>query len=68
MLGLNVDVSQWLPPDTMSHNFDNIADVQGVSPTLLQSVSATRPTRSAGSRSATSERRRQSSASYADGA
>ncbi len=36
MLGLNVDVSQWLPPDTMSHNFDNIADVQGVSPTLLQ--------------------------------
>ncbi len=37
MLGLSVDVSQWLPPDTMSHNFDNIADVQQMSPTLLQS-------------------------------
>ncbi len=37
MLGLDVDVSQWLPPDTMSHNFDNIADVQTFSPTLLQS-------------------------------
>src|SRR5436190_18945128 len=36
MLGLDVDVSQWLPPDTMSHNFDNIADVQGFSPTLVQ--------------------------------
>ena len=28
--GCDVDVSQWLPPDTMSHNFDNIADVQDV--------------------------------------
>src|SRR5205814_1830804 len=28
MLGLEVDVTQWLPPDTMSHNFDNIAAVQ----------------------------------------
>ncbi|MDE3155202.1 MAG: DUF1595 domain-containing protein, partial [Acidobacteriota bacterium] len=37
MLGLSVDVSQWLPPDTMSHNFDNIANVQTFSPTLLQS-------------------------------
>ncbi|MDE3154094.1 MAG: DUF1592 domain-containing protein [Acidobacteriota bacterium] len=37
LLGLDVDVSQWLPPDTMSHNFDNIAAVQEVSPTLLQS-------------------------------
>jgi len=37
MLGLDVDVSQWLPPDTMSHNFDNIAAVQDLSPTLLQS-------------------------------
>jgi Protein of unknown function (DUF1592)/Protein of unknown function (DUF1588)/Protein of unknown function (DUF1595)/Protein of unknown function (DUF1587)/Protein of unknown function (DUF1585) len=37
MLGLTVDVSQWLPPDTMSHNFDNIANVQTFSPTLLQS-------------------------------
>ena len=37
MLGLQVDVGEWLPPDTMSHNFDNIADVQEPSPTLLQS-------------------------------
>ncbi|HEY7791806.1 MAG TPA: DUF1592 domain-containing protein [Vicinamibacterales bacterium] len=36
MLGLDVNVGQWLPPDTMSHNFDNFADVQGVSPTLVQ--------------------------------
>ncbi len=37
MLGLDVDVTQWLPPDTMSHNFDNIAVVQNLSPTLVQS-------------------------------
>src|SRR5207302_2620730 len=37
MLGLDVDVTQWLPPDTMSHNFDNIADVQNFSPTVVQS-------------------------------
>jgi cytochrome c551/c552 len=37
LLGLPIDVSQWLPPDTMSHNFDNIADVQNFSPTALQS-------------------------------
>ncbi len=37
MLGIHVDVTQWLPPDTMSHNFDNIAEAQGFSPTLLQS-------------------------------
>jgi hypothetical protein len=37
MLGLDVDVTQWLPPDTMSHNFDNIAAVQNFSPTLVQS-------------------------------
>ncbi|HVB37319.1 MAG TPA: DUF1592 domain-containing protein, partial [Vicinamibacterales bacterium] len=36
MLGIDVDVSQWLPPDTISHNFDNIADAQNFSPTLLQ--------------------------------
>ncbi len=36
MLGIDVDVSQWLPPDTISHNFDNIASVQTFSPTLLQ--------------------------------
>src|SRR5437899_8941995 len=37
MLGLDVDVTQWLPPDTLSHNFDNIAAVQSFSPTLVQS-------------------------------
>jgi hypothetical protein len=37
MLGLDLDVSRWLPPDTMSHNFDNIAEAQSFSPTLLQS-------------------------------
>jgi uncharacterized protein DUF1592/uncharacterized protein DUF1588/uncharacterized protein DUF1587/uncharacterized protein DUF1595/uncharacterized protein DUF1585 len=37
MLGLDIDVTAWLPPDTMSHNFDNIAAVQDFSPTLLQS-------------------------------
>src|SRR5216683_2075386 len=37
MLGLDVDVAQWLPPDTMSHNFDNIAAVQSFSPMLVQS-------------------------------
>ena len=36
LLGIDVDVSAFLPPDTISHNFDNIADVQSVSPTVLE--------------------------------
>jgi hypothetical protein len=36
LLGLDVDVAAFLPPDTLSHNFDNIADAQGFSPTLLE--------------------------------
>ncbi len=36
LLDLDVDVNAFLPPDTMSNGFDNIADVQGVSPTLLE--------------------------------
>jgi hypothetical protein len=36
LLELDVDVNAFLPPDTMSAGFDNIADVQGVSPTLLE--------------------------------
>jgi cytochrome c5 len=36
ILGLDVDVNAFLPPDTVSHNFDNIADVQGMSATLLE--------------------------------
>lgn len=36
VLDLDVDVNAFLPPDTMSAGFDNISDVQGVSPTLLE--------------------------------
>jgi hypothetical protein len=36
LLGLHVDVAAFLPPDTISHNFDNIADVQTISPTVLE--------------------------------
>ncbi|MDX1578007.1 MAG: DUF1592 domain-containing protein, partial [Gemmatimonadota bacterium] len=35
-LGLDVDPGRWLPLDQMSANFDNIADVQALSPTLLE--------------------------------
>ena len=35
LLGLQVDASAFLPLDTKSHNFDNIADVQVLSATLL---------------------------------
>jgi mono/diheme cytochrome c family protein len=36
LLDLDVDVNAFLPPDTMSAGFDNIADVQSMSPTLLE--------------------------------
>lgn len=36
LLGIDVDVEAFLPPDTMSHGFDNIADVQTFSPTLME--------------------------------
>jgi hypothetical protein len=36
LLGIDIDVSAFLPPDTVSHNFDNIADVQSVSATVLE--------------------------------
>ena len=36
LLGIDVDVSALLPPDTISHGFDNIADVQNFSPTVLE--------------------------------
>ncbi len=36
MLALDVDVASFLPADTLSHNFDNIADVQSMSATLLE--------------------------------
>ena len=35
LLGLDVDVASYLPPDTISAGFDNIADVQAFSPTLI---------------------------------
>lgn len=35
LLKLDVDAASYLPPDTKSDNFDNIADVQALSPTLL---------------------------------
>src|SRR5688572_14606956 len=37
LLEIDVDSSKWLPNDTMSANFDNIADEQALSPTLLES-------------------------------
>jgi len=36
LLGLDVDVTAYLPPDTISASFDNIADAQSFSPTLLE--------------------------------
>ncbi|MGH7342491.1 MAG: DUF1587 domain-containing protein, partial [Candidatus Rokuibacteriota bacterium] len=36
LLGLEVNAGNWLPLDTKSANFDNIADVQMLSPTLLE--------------------------------
>ena len=49
LLGLEIDVTAFLPPDTVSHNFDNIADVQSLSPTLLEGYlrAASRISRSA---------------------
>src|SRR5690349_11593354 len=35
LLNLDVDVSSYLPPDTISHGFDNVADSQTFSPTLM---------------------------------
>jgi hypothetical protein len=37
LLELKVEAARWLPADQMSANFDNIADVQALSPTLLNS-------------------------------
>ena len=36
LLGIDVDVDAFLPPDTISSGFDNIADVQGFSPAVLE--------------------------------
>jgi hypothetical protein len=37
LLALTVDAASWLPLDSMSANFDNIADEQALSATLLES-------------------------------
>ena len=37
LLGLEVNAENYLPPDTKSNNFDNIVDVQLMSPTLMDS-------------------------------
>jgi mono/diheme cytochrome c family protein len=36
LLDLDVDVTVYLPPDTNSHGFDNVADAQSFSPTLFE--------------------------------
>jgi hypothetical protein len=37
LLGFDVDVASLLPPDDMSHGFDNIAESLTISPTLMES-------------------------------
>jgi hypothetical protein len=36
LLGLELDISPYLPPDTVSGGFDNVADVQASSATLME--------------------------------
>jgi len=36
LLGLDVDVNAFLPPDTISAGFDNVSDVQNFSPSLME--------------------------------
>ena len=36
LLAVDVDVAELLPPDDMSHGFDNMADVLSISPTLME--------------------------------
>jgi hypothetical protein len=35
LLGLTIDPAEWLPEDPLSGSFDNVADVQMMSPTLM---------------------------------
>lgn len=35
LLNVDVEVTAYLPPDTISHGFDNVADAQTFSPTLM---------------------------------
>lgn len=36
ILNLTVDIEAFLPPDTISHGFDNVADAQTFSPSLME--------------------------------
>ena len=36
LLGLDIDINAYLPPDTVSTGFDNVADEQNFSPALLE--------------------------------
>jgi mono/diheme cytochrome c family protein len=36
LLGLDVDVAQYLPPDTLAHGFDNISEEQGLSASVME--------------------------------
>ena len=36
LLGVSVDVNAYLPPDTLSDGFDNVADEQSLSPTVME--------------------------------
>jgi mono/diheme cytochrome c family protein len=36
LLGIDVDVAAFLPPDTIAHGFDNISDEQAFSPALME--------------------------------
>lgn len=36
LLDIEVDVNAFLPPDTISKGFDNVADVQSLSPTVME--------------------------------
>ena len=36
LLRIDVDVTTFLPPDTISHGFDNVADAQSFSPALME--------------------------------
>jgi mono/diheme cytochrome c family protein len=36
LLSIDVDVAAFLPADTISHGFDNVADAQAFSPTLME--------------------------------
>ena len=44
ILSLDIDVTKLLPPDDMTHGFDNIADVLTISPTLMDSYIRTAAT------------------------